>query len=206
MSIRVNFVVALESPCRLFSTLWTVDRQAPLSTGFPSKEYWNGFPFPSPGDILDPGIELVSPAPLTGPALQGVCEPPKAGAPPRTAALSLCHNDTFTPLVTICDFEQMPELWVVGMLGTVGSLSWVPTGLVPACAVLGALEKRKAIGIHLGVLMVGLERRGGWGGSSDRTTGRAGTKSLTGTYPPSTHSSTAGPSAGGGADSHPSVV
>ena len=41
---------------------WTVDRQAPLSTGFPSKEYWNGFPFPSPGDILDPGIELVSPA------------------------------------------------------------------------------------------------------------------------------------------------
>ena len=62
MSIRVSFVVALESPCRLFSTLQTVDRQAPLSTGFPSKEYWNGFPFPSPGDILDPGIELVSPA------------------------------------------------------------------------------------------------------------------------------------------------
>lgn len=75
-------------------------------------------------------------------------------------ALSLCHNDTFTLLVTICDFEQMPELWAVGMLGTVGSLSRVPTGLVPACAVLGALEKRKAIGIHLGVLMVGL----GWQG------------------------------------------
>ena len=59
MSIRVTFAV-IESLNRLFSTLWTVARQAPLSTGFPRKEHW--FPFPSPEDILDPGIELVSPA------------------------------------------------------------------------------------------------------------------------------------------------
>ena len=32
--------------------------QAPLSMGFPRQEYWNGLPFPSPGDLLDPGIEL----------------------------------------------------------------------------------------------------------------------------------------------------
>ena len=41
---------------------WTVAHQAPLSTGFPRQEYWNGLPFPSRGDLPDPGIEPVSPA------------------------------------------------------------------------------------------------------------------------------------------------
>ena len=36
----------------------TVACQAPLSMGFPSPEYWSGLPFPPPGDLLDPGIEL----------------------------------------------------------------------------------------------------------------------------------------------------
>ena len=36
--------------------------QAPLSMGFPKQEYWSGFPFPSLGDLLGPGIKLVSPA------------------------------------------------------------------------------------------------------------------------------------------------
>ena len=35
--------------------LWTVVIQAPLSMGFSTKEFWSGLPFPSPGDILDPG-------------------------------------------------------------------------------------------------------------------------------------------------------
>ena len=35
---------------------------ASLSVGFPRQEYWSGLPFPSPGDLLDPGIEPVSPA------------------------------------------------------------------------------------------------------------------------------------------------
>ena len=30
--------------------------------GFPWQGYWNGLSFPSPGDLLDPGTELVSPA------------------------------------------------------------------------------------------------------------------------------------------------
>ena len=42
-------------------TLWTVARQAPLSMGFSRQEYWNGLPFPSPGDLPNPGIELGSP-------------------------------------------------------------------------------------------------------------------------------------------------
>ena len=41
---------------------WTVARQASLSMGFPRQEYWSGLPFPSPGDLPDPGIEPGSPA------------------------------------------------------------------------------------------------------------------------------------------------
>ena len=43
-------------------TLWTVACQTPLSMGFSRQEYWNGLPFPLPGDLPDPGIEPVSPA------------------------------------------------------------------------------------------------------------------------------------------------
>ena len=43
-------------------TPWTVVRQAPLSVGFSRQEYWSGLPFPSPGDLPDPRIELRSPA------------------------------------------------------------------------------------------------------------------------------------------------
>ena len=45
------------SHVRLFATLWTVACQAPLSMGFSRHEYWSGFPFPSPEDLPDPGIE-----------------------------------------------------------------------------------------------------------------------------------------------------
>ena len=41
---------------------WTVACQAPLSMGFSRQEYWSGLPFPSPGDLPDPGIEPRSPA------------------------------------------------------------------------------------------------------------------------------------------------
>ena len=44
----------------LFATLWTVAHQAPLSMKFPSQEYWNGLPFPSPGHLPDPEIEPAS--------------------------------------------------------------------------------------------------------------------------------------------------
>ena len=46
----------------LFATPWTVAYQAPPSVGFSRQEYWSGLPFPSPGDIPDPGIEPGSPA------------------------------------------------------------------------------------------------------------------------------------------------
>jgi len=43
-------------------TPWTVAHQASLSTGFSRQEYWSGLPFPSPGDLPDPGIKPRSPA------------------------------------------------------------------------------------------------------------------------------------------------
>ena len=46
----------------LFSTLWTVVHQAPLSMGFSRGEYWSGVPFPSLGDLPNPGVEPGSPA------------------------------------------------------------------------------------------------------------------------------------------------
>ena len=47
---------------RLFATPWTVAYQAPSSMGFSRQEYWSGLPFPSPGDLPNPGIEPGSPA------------------------------------------------------------------------------------------------------------------------------------------------
>ena len=47
---------------QLFATPWTVVHQALPSMGFSRQEYWSGLPFPSPGELPDPGIEPGSPA------------------------------------------------------------------------------------------------------------------------------------------------
>ena len=53
--------VKLLSRVRLFATLWSVAYQAPPSLGFSRQEYWSGLPFPSPGDLPNPGIKPGSP-------------------------------------------------------------------------------------------------------------------------------------------------
>jgi len=50
-------VCELLSHVGLFATLWTVVWQAPVSMEFSRQEYWSGLPFPSSGDLPDPGIE-----------------------------------------------------------------------------------------------------------------------------------------------------
>ena len=52
----------------LFVTQWTVVSQSPLSIEFSRHEYWSGLPFPTPGDLPDPGV---TPASLVSPALAG---------------------------------------------------------------------------------------------------------------------------------------
>ena len=56
------------SRVQLFSAPWTIARQASLSMEFSRQEYWSGLPFPTSGDLSDPGIE---PASLVSPALAG---------------------------------------------------------------------------------------------------------------------------------------
>ena len=56
------------SLAQLFATPQTAAHQTPLSMGFSRQEYWSGLPCPPPGQLSDPGIELVS---LLSPALAG---------------------------------------------------------------------------------------------------------------------------------------
>ena len=58
--VIILLVAVVQSLSRVgpFATPWTIAHQAPLSMGFPRQEYWSGFPFPSPGDLPNPGIEL----------------------------------------------------------------------------------------------------------------------------------------------------
>ena len=58
---EVYFVSSL-SHVQLSVTPQTVAYEVPPSMGFPRREYWSGWPFPSPGDLPDPGIEPRSPA------------------------------------------------------------------------------------------------------------------------------------------------
>ena len=72
------------SNVQLFATLWTVAHQAPPPMGFSRQEYRSGLPFPSPGDLPDPGIEPRSPA-LQADALTS--EPPGKPNTEYTTAL-----------------------------------------------------------------------------------------------------------------------
>ena len=69
---------------------WTIADQAPLSIGFSRQEYWNGLPFPSPGDLPDPGIEPRSTA-LQADAL--LSEPPG-----KTNKEFMCSKNKQRPL------------------------------------------------------------------------------------------------------------
>ena len=59
----------LDQLCPTLCDPRTVAHQSPLSMGFSRWEYWNGLPFPPPGDLPDPGIEPMSPESPASPAL-----------------------------------------------------------------------------------------------------------------------------------------
>ena len=69
---------------------WTIARQAPLSMGFSRQEHWSGLPFPSPGDLPNPGIEPSSPA-LQADTLTS--EPP--GNPQEGVDICIYNADSF---------------------------------------------------------------------------------------------------------------
>ena len=56
------FVCLVTKSCWTLATPRIIANEAPLSMGFFGQEYWRGLPFPSPGDLPNPGIESKSPA------------------------------------------------------------------------------------------------------------------------------------------------
>ena len=80
------------------ATPWTVARQAPLSMEFSRQECCSGLPFPSPGDIPNPGIKPRSPAwqadslpsePQGSPSSDG--EAPSTALPFYVSNKQICH-------------------------------------------------------------------------------------------------------------------
>ena len=101
MIIRDNglLLLLLFSHSVVFDSLAIPDNvasQAPLFMRFPRREYWSGLPFPSAGDLPDPGIKAVSPA-LIGRFF--TTEPP---GKPRT---NLSFNFVSIPSL-LCDHGQ----------------------------------------------------------------------------------------------------
>ena len=87
--IKLISMCVFHSHIQLFATPWTVAHQTTLSTRFPRQEYWCGWPFPSPGDLPDPGTEPRSPA-LQADSLPS--EPPgKPKAIPYAKQKALVH-------------------------------------------------------------------------------------------------------------------
>ena len=75
---REKVKMILLSRVQLFVTIWTVAYQAPPCTGFSRQEYWSGLPFPSQGDLPNPGMEPGSPT------LQADALPSKPPGKPST--------------------------------------------------------------------------------------------------------------------------
>ena len=83
------------------ATSWTVAHQGPLSMGFSRIEYWNGLPFPSPGDLPDPGIE---PAFAVTPVSQADSLPAEPTGKPVASYLSVS-------LVLMCPLCSLHSNW-----------------------------------------------------------------------------------------------
>ena len=81
--------MAIHSSILAWEIPWTVAYQVPPSVKFSRQEYWSGLPFPSPGDLPDPGIEPRSPA-LQADALPS--EPPGKPEVRNTEVLNKCFK------------------------------------------------------------------------------------------------------------------
>ena len=90
-----------------FVTLWTVACQAPPSMGFSRQEYWSGLPFPSPGDLPNPGIKPRSPA-LQADSLPS--EPP--GKPRWAYGLTKTQTVNHKGIIECFPSRLQEEYWV----------------------------------------------------------------------------------------------
>ena len=96
---------------QLSATLWTVAYQAPPSVGFSRQEYWSGLPFPSPGDLPNPGIKSGSPA-LQADALPS--EPPGKNCTKKDLHDPDNHDGVITHLEP--DILECEVKWALGSI------------------------------------------------------------------------------------------
>ena len=87
------------SRVQLFATLWTIAHQASLSTGFSRQEYWSKMPFPSPGDLPNPGIEPRSPT------MPADSLPPELPRQPKKSLVLLNLKSEIHMSINNCDRE-----------------------------------------------------------------------------------------------------
>ena len=107
--LKVKVKVKSFSRVRLFAAPWTVAYQAPPSMGFSRQEYWSGLPFPSPGDLPDPGIEPGSPA-LQADALTS--EPLQSTSCQMLGWMKHKLESRFPGEISITsDMQMTPPLW-----------------------------------------------------------------------------------------------
>ena len=99
----------------------TVACQAPLSMKLSRQEYWNGLPFPSPGDLPDPGIEPQSPA-LQADSL--LSEPP--GKPRFVGAAAAAAAKSLQLCLTMCNpIDSSPPGSTIRGILQARTLEWV---------------------------------------------------------------------------------
>ena len=83
-------------------TPWTVAHQAPPSMEFSRQEYWSGLPFPSPGDLPNPGMEPRSPT------LQADALPSELPGKPFGSGKLIKEQTDSNPLTAVSQANQKP--------------------------------------------------------------------------------------------------
>ena len=94
-----------------FATPWTVACQTLLSMGFSMQEYWSGWPFPSPGNLSNPGIKSTSSASAGG---FFTTEPP--GMPKNVTRQTKTTNKKKAPLIfpiAVLTAKEQINVWNV---------------------------------------------------------------------------------------------
>ena len=129
MFIVCAHMLSLFSSVRLFVTP-TVACQAPLSVGFSRQEYWGRLPFPTPGDLPDPGIKSKC---LASPALAG-----------RFFTTAAAVGESLQSCLSLCDpRESIPPGSPVPGIFQARTLEWVDISLPLAAAIKNSMEEKK---------------------------------------------------------------
>ena len=135
----------------LFTTPWTVNHQDPLSVEFSRQEYLSGLPFPPPGDLPHPGIELTS---HVSPALSGGF---LTTAPPGKTAkvcwpLRWLPDDVASLIIEPWSSieDVLSQIWQEALMSLSVKTTWLPLtwgGPLRACSWPSEYQSRRQLGM-----------------------------------------------------------